>query len=67
MLANYLSQDKLERFLQIVIWIGLGVILFTVLLVSNKFLRPFVYTKAVVFRIAVEIIFFAFLWLANGV
>lgn len=54
----------MEKFLKRLIYLGLGVIAVTPVFMSSGFFFPFIFTKALIFRVAVEIIFLAYLFLA---
>ena len=55
---------SLDKFLKYFIWVGLVVIFFAPLFVNGGFYFPFIVPKTLVFRVAVELIFLAFLGLA---
>jgi len=50
--------------LKIIIWAGLALAVLAPLLVSSQFYFPFIYTKSLVFKLAVELTFVAYLLLA---
>ncbi len=54
----------MQKILKAIIYLGLGIILFTPVMMSGKFFFPFIFTKALVFRITVLLVFLAFLFLA---
>src|SRR3989338_6565056 len=58
------STDKFEFTLEVILWVLLGVILIIPLLVIDKFYYPFIFTKALVFRVSVGLLFLVYLLLA---
>lgn len=56
-------QEPFRKILLSVIYAGVGLILLSPILVDNRFFFPFITTKVFLFRIAVEIILAAFLFL----
>src|SRR3989338_9331450 len=46
-----------------IIYIGIGLVLFSPILVDNRFFFPFITTKVFLFRIVVEVMLAAFLFL----
>jgi O-antigen ligase/Flp pilus assembly protein TadD len=59
-----MDNRKINRILLWIIKIGIFAILFTPFIVGSKFFFPFIVLKNVLFRVIVEIIFFAYLVLA---
>ncbi|MFA6422378.1 MAG: O-antigen ligase family protein, partial [Candidatus Buchananbacteria bacterium] len=53
-----------SKIIQAIIWIGFAVILFSPLYISSALFFPFIVTKTIVFMLAVEVIFVAYLLLA---
>ncbi|MFA5047525.1 MAG: O-antigen ligase family protein [Patescibacteria group bacterium] len=59
-----MSGKAVSNILKVIIWLCLGVILFSALYVSSKLFFPFIVTKTVAFNISVEVMFLAFLLLS---
>ena len=59
-----MSEKAVANVLKGIIWLCLGVILFSALYVSSKLFFPFIVTKTVAFDISVEVMFLAFLLLS---
>ncbi|NCF74911.1 MAG: hypothetical protein GWO87_00265 [Xanthomonadaceae bacterium] len=55
----------LEKTLKYVIWLGLGIIAFVPVLMYGGFFFPFIFTKVLVFRVIIEIIFVLYLLLIS--
>lgn len=53
-----------EKVLKYIIWIGIVAIPFIPLIFDGSYFFPFIVPKTLLFRIIVEVIFLAFLWLA---
>lgn len=56
--------EKIEKFCLGIIFFGLGITLAIPLITNSNFIFPFIFPKVIVFRITVEIIFLAYLFLA---
>ncbi len=55
----------MEKIAKIIIWTGIAVLGIVPFLMDSHFFFPFIFTKALVFRIAVEIMLLAYLFLVN--
>jgi hypothetical protein len=56
--------DIIKKSTKSLIWICLGVILFSPLYVNTHLFFPFIVTKAIAFNVSVEVMFLAFLFLS---
>lgn len=54
----------MEKFLKFLICIGLAAVAFVPIAVKSDFFFPFIYSKALLFRSVIEIIFLLYVWLA---
>lgn len=59
-----MKKNKLEKILEYIIWLGLAVICLSPLLVSGSYYFPFITFKTLIFKIAVAVVFLAYLALA---
>ncbi|MBT4277216.1 hypothetical protein HOD96_00505 [Candidatus Falkowbacteria bacterium] len=55
----------MEKFLKFIIYLGIGTVAFVPIMMNSHFFFPFIFTKAFIFRITVEIMLLAFLLLAS--